>query len=154
VAPFISGWESQEEGKNMGPITPGLTFVTGQLATPAAVRRQGQSTAIGERGPRRGGETRTAVRRGDAHLELVAIAARIPLDEAAREIVDYLRSEITAYERLPATSRHDLVNGIERIFVRCHGWLSSGVVLPHRRNCTAFWSFGQARRLACTNACC
>lgn len=100
----------------------------GRVAPPGVVHCR-ETTAIGDRGRRPRGDGRTALRRGDPHLELAALAARIPLDEAANEIAEHLRSEIPAYERLSATSRQDLVSGIERTLRLCHRWLSTGLVL-------------------------
>lgn len=91
----------------------------------AAVPHRPQTPVVGERGRQPGGG-RSASRRGDPHLDLAAIVARIPLDEAASEVAEHLRSEIPAYERL--SEGQDLVAGIERILRRCHGWLSTGIV--------------------------
>lgn len=88
---------------------------------------RGKTNTIGQLGPHPGRE-RMRSRRSDPYLDLAAIVARIPLDEAAHEIAEYLRAEIAAYDRLSVGSRQDLISGIERSLRRCHGWLSTGVV--------------------------
>ncbi|MBO0844193.1 MAG: helix-turn-helix domain-containing protein [Nocardioides sp.] len=55
--------------------------------------------------------------------------ARIPFDEAASAIVEHLRSQIPAYDRLSAASRQEIVRAIEINLRRVHAWLSTGAVL-------------------------
>lgn len=116
----------------MGHIMPGRRPGTAERATPAAVRRRRQTPALGDRVclPVAGGGT--ASREGDPHLELAVIVARIPFDDAAGEIAEYLRGKIPAYDRLSATSRQELVWTIERNLRRCYNWLSTGAVLQDK----------------------
>lgn len=121
----------QHAGRVTGPITPSTPYATRRQVASSTVLRWRQTTAGS--GPDRGSRSvgRTASRRRrDPHFELAAIVARIPLDQAATEIAEYLRSQLPAYERLAATSRQDVVIAIEHTLRRCYGWLSTGVTQP------------------------
>lgn len=74
-------------------------------------------------------------RRGDSgndspYAGVAAIVARIPLGQAGREMSEAFRSEIAAFERLPAPSQEDVIVGVERNLRRWGRWLSTGVTPP------------------------
>jgi hypothetical protein len=59
--------------------------------------------------------------------EVAAIVARIPLDEAAREMADEFRAHVVAFGRLPGTSQDAIVEGVARSLRRWSRWLTTGV---------------------------
>jgi PucR-like helix-turn-helix protein len=59
--------------------------------------------------------------------EVAAIVARIPLDEAAREMADEFRAHVVAFGRLPGTSEDAIVEGVARSLRRWSRWLTTGV---------------------------
>jgi hypothetical protein len=59
--------------------------------------------------------------------EIAAIVARIPLDEAAREMADEFRAQVVAFGRLPGTSEDAIVEGVARSLRRWSRWLTTGV---------------------------
>jgi hypothetical protein len=59
--------------------------------------------------------------------EIAAIVARIPLDEAAREMADEFRTHVVAFGRLPGTSEDAILEGVERNLRRWARWLITGV---------------------------
>jgi hypothetical protein len=64
--------------------------------------------------------------RRSPHSGVAAIVARIPRAEAGREMTAAFGSEIAAFERLPARSRDDVLQGVERNLQRWWRWLSTG----------------------------
>jgi PucR C-terminal helix-turn-helix domain len=64
--------------------------------------------------------------RRSPHAGVAAIVARIPRAEAGREMADAFGSEIAAFDRLPTSSREDVVAGLERNLQRWWRWLSTG----------------------------
>lgn len=59
--------------------------------------------------------------------ELAEIVARISLDGAAREMADEFRAQVVAFGRLPGTSEHAILEGVERSLRRWSRWLTTGV---------------------------
>ena len=59
--------------------------------------------------------------------ELAEIVARIPLDQAAREMADEFRSQVAAFGRLPGSSEDAILEGVARNLRRWSRWLTTGV---------------------------
>ncbi|MGH2967123.1 MAG: PucR family transcriptional regulator [Solirubrobacterales bacterium] len=64
--------------------------------------------------------------RRSPHSGVAAIVARIPRTEAGREMTAAFGSDIAAFERLPARSRDDVLEGVEGNLQRWWRWLSTG----------------------------
>src|SRR5437588_1745703 len=61
---------------------------------------------------------------------VAAIVARIPRDEATREMAEEFRAQIAAFERLSTSSQDDVSEGLQRNLRRWWRWLSTGEVPP------------------------
>jgi PucR C-terminal helix-turn-helix domain len=59
--------------------------------------------------------------------EIAEIVARIPLDDAAREMADEFRARVVAFGRLPGTSEDAILEGVARSLRRWSRWLTTGV---------------------------
>jgi PucR C-terminal helix-turn-helix domain len=82
-----------------------------------------------ERGRRGDGGDR-AGSASSASPRVAAIVDRIPARDAARELVEEVRSDIVAFGRLSGTAQADILVGIERNLWRWYRWLFTGVAPP------------------------